>query len=130
MIRRAWQRGMIALARSDTLKTTIQKTRAASALATRYVAGVTAQEGVERAAALRAKCAIHGSLFYLGEYVDRAELVAENVAAKLAAAALLGRAGLDVHVSVDPTQIGHSLDPAAARASRFCHRRGRGAGRG
>ena len=119
MLRRAWQRGMIALARSDTLKTTIQKTRAASALATRYVAGVTAQEGVERAAALRAKCAIHGSLFYLGEYVDRAELVAENVAAKLAAAALLGRAGLDVHISVDPTQIGHSFDPAAARRHAF-----------
>jgi proline dehydrogenase len=119
MLRRAWQRGMIALARSDTLKTTIQKTRAASALATRYVAGVTAQEGVERAAALRAKRAIHGSLFYLGEYVDRAELVAENVAAKLAAAALLGRAGLDVHMSVDPTQIGHSFDPAAARRHAF-----------
>jgi proline dehydrogenase len=62
---------------------------------------------------------MHGSLFYLGEYVDRAELVAENVAAKLAAAALLGRAGLDVRVSVDPTQIGHSLDPAAARGHAF-----------
>jgi proline dehydrogenase len=119
MIRRAWQQGMIALARSATVKTAIQETRAASALATRYVAGATAQDAVGRAAALRAERSIHGSLFYLGEYVDRAELVAENVAAKLTAAASLGCAGLDVHVSVDPTQIGQSLDPAAARRTAF-----------
>jgi proline dehydrogenase len=119
MIRRAWQQGMIALARSETVKTAIQETRAASALATRYVAGATAQDAVGRAAALRAERSIRGSPFYLGEYVDRAELVAENVAAKLTAAALLGRAGLDVHVSVDPTQIGQSLDPATARHNAF-----------
>jgi proline dehydrogenase len=66
-----------------------------------------------------AKHSIRGSLFYLGEYVDRPDLIAENVSAKLAVATLLGRTGLDVHVSVDLTQIGHSLDPAKARLNAF-----------
>jgi len=38
------------------------------------------------------------------------ERIEQNVKAKLAAAGLLGNAGLDVHVSVDPTQIGYGLD--------------------
>lgn len=43
--------------------------------------------------------------------MDTPDLVAENLVAKIEVAGLLGRAGLDVHVSVDPTQIGHSIDP-------------------
>lgn len=62
---------------------------------------------------------IRSSLFFLGEYVDTPELVDENVAAKLEVAKLLGEAGLDVHVSVDPTQIGYSLDPERARNNAF-----------
>ena len=119
MIRRTWQSGMIALARSQTAKVAMQRFGAASALASRFVAGANPEEAVDRATALHVQHSIHGSLFYLGEYVDRADLVAENVSAKLAIAALLGRAGLDVHVSVDPTQIGHSLDPAKARRNAF-----------
>jgi proline dehydrogenase len=119
MIRRTWQSGMITLARSQTAKATMQRWGAASVLASRFVAGATAEEAVAHAAALHAKHSIRGSLFYLGEYVDRTDLVAENVSAKLAVAALLGRTGLDVHVSVDPTQIGHSLDPAKAQRNAF-----------
>jgi proline dehydrogenase len=119
MIRRTWQSGMIALARSQTAKAAMQRFGAASALASRFVAGADAEEAVDRATALRVEHSIRGSLFYLGEYVDRPELVAENVAAKLAIAVLLGRAGLDVHVSVDPTQIGHSLDPGKERQNAF-----------
>ncbi|HUN45348.1 MAG TPA: proline dehydrogenase family protein [Stellaceae bacterium] len=119
MIRRAWQSGMIALARSPAAKATMQRWRAASVLASRFVAGATAEAAVARAAALHESHSIRGSLFYLGEYVDRAELVAENLHAKLTVAALLGQTALDVHVSVDPTQIGHSLDPAMARRNAF-----------
>lgn len=114
---RVWQSTMIALARSGNAKRWMQGTRATSSLATRYVAGESAEAGIERAAALLARPGMRSSLFFLGEYVDRAELVDENVAAKLEVAALLGQAGLDVHVSVDPTQIGHMVDPALARAN-------------
>jgi len=113
-MRRLWQSTMIALARSPSTKRWVQGARGASSLATRYVAGARATSGVERAALLARK-GIRSSLFYLGEYVDRPELVEENVVAKLEVAALLGAAGLDVHVSVDPTQIGHLVDPAVAR---------------
>lgn len=119
MIRRAWQSGMIALARSPGAKATMQRWAAASSLASRFVAGGTAEEAVSCAGDLQARDAIRGSLFYLGEYVDRMDLVAENVSAKLAVAALLGRTELDVHISVDPTQIGYGLDPVSGRRHAF-----------
>jgi proline dehydrogenase len=46
-------------------------------------------------------------------------LVEQNLAAKLEVAGLLERAGLDVHVSVDPTQIGSLLDQNWARRNAF-----------
>jgi hypothetical protein len=49
----------------------MQRWGAASVLASRFVAGATAEEAVACAAALHAKHSICGSLFYLGEYVDR-----------------------------------------------------------
>jgi proline dehydrogenase len=115
MLRRMWQSSMIALARSNALKHAFQGSHAASAVAVRYVAGRSAEAAVDRAAALLERHQIRSSLFYLGEYVDRHDRVEENVAAKLAIAGLLGHAGLDVHVSVDPTQIGYGLDPGLGR---------------
>lgn len=116
---RIWQTAMISLARSSRAKVWAQTSRAATALATRYVAGETPAEAVSAAIALLADKRLHSSLFFLGEYVATHELVAENVAAKIAAAEALGRAGLDVHVSVDPTQIGHLIDAQAARRHAF-----------
>lgn len=118
-MRRLWQMAMIKLARSHRVKTWAQSSRAGTALATRYVAGCNAVEGVACATQLLRTKQIRASLFYLGEYVDTSELVAENVAAKIAISKALGEAGLDVHVSVDPTQIGHQIDPAMARQNAF-----------
>jgi len=118
-MRRLWQMAMIKLARSQRVKTWAQSSRAGTALATRYVAGCNAAEGVICATQLLRNKQIHASLFYLGEYVDTPELVAQNVAAKIAVAKALGEAGLDVHVSVDPTQIGHQIDPEMARQNAF-----------
>ena len=97
----------------------MQRWGAASDLASRFVAGATVEDAVARAAGLHAEHSIRGSLFYLGEYVDRLDLVAENVAAKCAIADHLGRTGLDIHISVDPTQIGHNIDPALGRRHAF-----------
>ncbi len=111
MLQRVWQSTMIALARPAWLRTRIQAWRATSALATRFVAGTTAEEGVARAEAMFAREGLRASLYYLGEYVDTPERVAENVAAKHAVARLLAATSLEVHVSVDPTQIGQCVDP-------------------
>lgn len=119
MFRRVWQSSMIALARSKRWKAAIQGARTTSSVAVRYVGGNSPEAAIARATALFAQHQIRSSLFYLGEYVDTPELVDENVAAKLAAATLLSQAGLDVHVSVDPTQIGYSLDPYVARRNAF-----------
>lgn len=118
-MRRLWQRGMIALARSPVAKSWAQGSRAGTVLATRYVAGANVADAVASANAMWADHRLLTSLFYLGEYVDTPELVAANVAAKIDAARELGRAGLDVHVSVDPTQIGQCLDPQMARENAF-----------
>ena len=115
MLRRAWQGTMIAAARAPRLKRFMQGTRATSFLAGKYVAGRDAAEAVASAQALMAQDGIRASLFFMGEYVDTPELVAENVAQKLAVTEVLGATGLDLHISVDPTQIGHQIDPGMVR---------------
>jgi proline dehydrogenase len=117
--RRVWQSTMIALARSPRMKRWMQGSRATSTIATRYVAGVTAEKGVVRASELLKQKGLRSSLFYLGEYVDTPGLVEQNLAAKIEVTGLLERAGLDVHVSVDPTQIGFLLDQSWARRNAF-----------
>jgi proline dehydrogenase len=114
-MRRQWQAGMIALARSPRIKAAMQRSRAGGRLATRYVHGETAAVAARGAAARLAGRGLRSSLFHLGEYVDTEELVAINRDAKLAAAQALGAAGLDVHVSLDPTQVGERQSPELAR---------------
>jgi proline dehydrogenase len=93
----------------------MQGNRATSFLANKYVAGQSPAQAVKVAGELLAY-GIRSSLFYLGEYVNSLDLVAENVANILAVAQALGQTDFDVHVSVDPTQIGQSLDPGVASA--------------
>lgn len=119
MFRRAWQTAMIGLARSAPAKSFMQNTRATSRLATRYVAGSSAEAGVERAQCLHDEAGIRSSLFYLGEYAETMAAVNASVAAKLAAAELLGYAGLDTHISLDPTQLGYGLSDASCRSNAF-----------
>jgi proline dehydrogenase len=117
--RRLWQSTMIALARSPRMERWMQGSHATSTIATRYVAGETAEKGVVRATELLTQKGLRSSLFYLGEYVDEPGLVEQNFAAKIEVTGLLQTAGLDVHVSVDPTQIGFLLDQGWARRNAF-----------
>ena len=111
MFHKIWQSTLIAMARSARVKHFAQNSRATSFLSGKYVSGETPDAGIERAQELLAQHGIRSSLFYMGEYVDDWDLVNLNMDNKLEIAARLGQAGLDVHVSVDPTQIGHHLDP-------------------
>ncbi|WP_316290965.1 proline dehydrogenase family protein [Aestuariicoccus sp. MJ-SS9] len=90
----------------------MQTSRATSFLRGKYVAGESEAQGVERALTLLQDCGIRSSLFYMGEYVDTLDLVAQNVENKVKVAEALRDHALDIHISVDPTQIGHHIDPA------------------
>lgn len=109
-MRRVWQSAMIGLARMERLKRAVQSWRATSALAERYVAGRDASDAIRRAEALRADLGLRVSAFYLGEYVTDPDVIAETVTRKREVAEMLARTGLDVHVSVDSTQIGQIVD--------------------
>ncbi|MGB6229034.1 MAG: proline dehydrogenase family protein [Litorimonas sp.] len=113
MIRRTWQAAMIGLARSPGTKRFMQEARATSFLRDKYVAGADIASGRNRAVALVEDHGIRSSMFFMGEYVDDPALVAETVDHKIAAAQAVAEAGLDVHVSVDPTQIGQVVTPEA-----------------
>lgn len=112
-MRQQWQKGMIALARSPGIKAFMQANRGATALATRYVGGSCDKEALACAERL-AQQGIKASLFYLGEYVNTDELVAENVEALNSLIAKLDAlpddSSIDAHISVDPTQVGCSMD--------------------
>jgi proline dehydrogenase len=110
-MKRLWQSWMIALARSPRVTRWMQGNRATAALARRFVGGVTAEEGIETARHLR-QAGFKASLYYLGEYVADRDLIAETVRQKKLAVMLLKDAGLQVHLSVDPTQIGYGYDDA------------------
>lgn len=109
MYRQLWQATMIALARSNRCKRVMQGRRSTSGLARRYVAGDDVMSAVRCAKRLKAE-GIDCSAFYLGEYVDTEDKVRENLDAKRAVIEAFAANGLDVHVSVDPTQLGCSID--------------------
>lgn len=115
-MKRLWQRAMIALARSGRVKAFMQRDSRMAELACRFLAGPDMSSAVALAHRLFQEKGIRASFYYLGEYVDRPELVAENVAEKLGIARRLKDEALDVHISVDPTQIGLQTDRAQVGA--------------
>jgi proline dehydrogenase len=102
---RTWQRAMIALARSRGVTRAMHRSRLMRRLSRQFVGGASAAEAVQRAGRLRDE-GLASSLFFLGEYEDSAERVEQTVQQLLAAAAAMAAANLDVHISVDPTQVG------------------------
>jgi proline dehydrogenase len=111
-----WQRSMIGLARSPATTRFMQSRAALSALARRFVAGASVEEALSVADALAAR-GLRASLFYLGEYVADPAIVVLTLEQKLGIASALAVRGRDVHVSVDPTQIGFLTDPATGLAN-------------
>jgi proline dehydrogenase len=106
-----WQAGMIALARSPRVTSFMQSNAAASALAGRFVVGATAAAACDAARRLEAQ-GFKSSLYHLGEYVADPAKVSRTIECKLEIARLLGEAGLEVHISLDLTQIGYSIGEA------------------
>ena len=92
----------------------MQSNRATSSITKKYVAGKDAADAVDFSISLFLNNKIRSSLFYLGEYVNTIELVKENVARKMDAARFLMNTDLDIHISVDLTQIGYSIEHSMA----------------
>jgi proline dehydrogenase len=100
---------MIALARSPRVTRWMQANRATAALAQRFIGGTTAEHAIEAARRLQ-QAGFKASLYYLGEYVADPAVIAETVQQKKLIVMLLKDARLQVHLSVDPTQIGYGYD--------------------
>jgi proline dehydrogenase len=111
---RLWQRGMIALARQESLKRFMQSRAAMSELAGRFVGGRDVAEAAETSLRLRSK-GYSASLYYLGEYVKDVAVIKRSVAELLAITGKLAELRLETHISVDPTQIGHQVDEEMCR---------------
>ena len=109
-----FQKAAIALARSPGAGRLMRATAAGSALASRFVGGATAGQAAATAARLRERHGIRASLFYLGEYVADPAIIEQTVGQTVACRALEA-AGLDVHVSIDPTAIGYAHSDALGR---------------
>lgn len=104
-----WQRMMIGLARNQPVRSLMQRNSFASGLATQFVGGPDANTAKKTVENLNNR-GFRASLYYLGEYVNSPELIAENIKQIIAAARILGQASLEVHISVDPTQVGYSTN--------------------
>lgn len=100
-----WQRGMIRIARSERITTAVQGRDLLAGLAARFVSGGDLDDAVATALRLRAD-GVATTVFNLGEYVEDASAVEATVARLERAAPALAAAGLDVHLSIDPTQAG------------------------
>ena len=109
MLHRLWQSGMIGLAQSEKIKNFMQKSRATSFLSDKYVAGNSPNKAITKANKFLQEENIRGSFFYLGEYVNSIDLVNINVKNKQAIVRLLKNENIDIHISVDPTQIGYTV---------------------
>jgi proline dehydrogenase len=111
-MKRVWQSWMIALARSPRVTRWMQGNRATAAIARRFVAGADSAQAMGVARDLE-KAGFKASLYYLGEYVKDPDIVAENGRQKIQVAESLSAAHLQVHVSIDSTQIGYAIDEKA-----------------
>ncbi|QGY39981.1 proline dehydrogenase [Pseudodesulfovibrio cashew] len=100
-----WQKMMIGLARSGRVTAWMQGSPRMAGFARRFVGGEDVIGGLARAQELKT-AGITASLFYLGEYVDDPAEIRATVDRLARCADGLGETGLDVHISVDPTQAG------------------------
>jgi proline dehydrogenase len=113
---RLWQRSMIALARSDSITRFMQARAGLSTLARQFVAGPDTEELLATVQMLRSQ-GCTSSIFYLGEYVEQPEVIDETISRLIVASRALASSGVDVHISVDPTQIGLMIDEATCRTN-------------
>jgi len=105
---RIWQNIMISLARSAGIKNFIQSRKSMSDLAIKFVGGRKVEEAIDKSKMLKAGN-ISASLYFLGEYVEDRSIIKQTVLNLKEIIKRLAESKLDIHVSVDPTQIGYLI---------------------
>ncbi|HVO44291.1 MAG TPA: proline dehydrogenase family protein [Aggregatilineales bacterium] len=111
-----WQSTMIGLARSKSVTRFMQGNAFTRSLASRFVGGDSAPAAIRRGVELSAR-KIGASLYYLGEYIESPDAIEENVSQITAIIRQLGQSKLDVHISIDPTQIGYAHSDTLGEAN-------------
>ncbi|MCP3923191.1 MAG: proline dehydrogenase [Desulfobacterales bacterium] len=104
-----WQKFMIFLARSKRLTNFIHNNRFFSMFARGFIGGDSEEKIIETSNILSGR-KIKTSFFYLGEYVEDKEMIEVTVNSLKRVVNSIGKT--DIHVSVDPTQVGlmHDYD--------------------
>ena len=115
---RLWQQSMIFLARNKSVKNFLHSCANMSELAMRFVGGKDVTEAAEKSRTLKSQ-GYKASLFYLGEYVEDLYIIKQTVSALKAIAKNLADLNIEVHISVDPTQIGYQIDEKICRNNAF-----------
>lgn len=100
---------MISLARSEKIKIFFQTRKNLIQLATKFVGGKDEEEALNISKKLMSEN-VYTSLFYLGEYVSNLNVVEKTINSLLKMSAMLSANELDIHISVDPTQIGLQIE--------------------
>lgn len=111
-----WQSTMIGLARSKSITGLMQGSRLMRGLAGRFVGGDSSSAAIGKSRELKG-AAISTSFYYLGEYVESPAAIEENVVQLIAVIEQLGQTKLDVHISIDPTQIGYAHSDVLGEAN-------------
>jgi proline dehydrogenase len=115
---RLWQQSMIFLARNEYVKRFMQSRATMSALSRKFVGGKNVPDVVEEAKMLKYR-GITSSLFNLGEYIENVEIISQTVTELKSIVKHLAESQLDIHISVDPTQVGYQLDVGLCRNHAF-----------
>ena len=111
-----WQKAMIGLARNGTLKRFIQEAPFTGQMARQFVGGSDAGAAIGTGEELKRR-KISCSFFYLGEYVEDSDLIERNVQHINSLIQQLADSDLELHVSVDPTQIGYSISEELGKSN-------------
>lgn len=109
---------MIFLARNEHVKNFMQSRKAMLELLTRFVGGNDFTDAADKARVLKIQ-GISSSLFYLGEYVEDLVIIDQTVSQLKFISKRLSALQLDVHISVDPTQIGYQIDSKICENNAF-----------
>ena len=111
-----WQEAMIALARSERVTSFVQNRRRFHGLSRRFVGGESTTAALETARRLQSE-GITSSLYFLGEHVEDPVIIERTIDQLGQIAGQLAAANLDVHLSVDPTQLGLITDETTCTAN-------------